>query len=221
MKNFQYLLKESWPKGLFPMVMFQNHLQYAGTVINGEKTVVKDKNSGISLFIPKGVRGFLVQCVHTDLRPFETFVPKAECFISPVVEIHCDEIKRTKAGRGAWYCLQVPHCLHGSFYQIKVRCGDQAKSLSFVEVPHGQLQEEEGIFYEVDKRYIRVYSTHFCQIICTSCKQTCSSFILALPFGSLHQFDDETIVKIKLYLCSALYKIEDFIAVCIFYLFHH
>ena len=134
----QILLKEAWPKGIFPMSMLQNHLKYTSTVTSGEEIIVKDNNSDVSLLVPNGIKGIFTQCVHTNLRPFETFVPRTECFISPVVEVHCKELSRTKSSMGASYCLQIPHCLKNFLYEIKVRCGDMSKSIPFVEVPHGQ-----------------------------------------------------------------------------------
>ena len=202
-------------KSSSPITFTKNRLHYVATASNGRELVLQNKDSSVSLKVPKYVKSPMVQCVHTDFRPFESAIPRAECFISPVVEIHCNHLRSMRTDKNQMYCLEIPHCRDMSLDNIKVRIGDIHTNRTFVEVPHGQLQEEEvrSIFYEVDGTYIRVYSTHFCQIICSSCHQTCSSFILALPFGSLNYIDEETLVKVKVYLCSALYKIEDFAAV--------
>ena len=197
------------------MDIFKRHIRFAAAVIQGENTELQDKGSDISLSVPEGIEEIIAQGVHTDIRPFLTSIPEWECFISPVVEVHCHQSSRTQVESNTMYCLQIPHVLDTSFQQIKVRCGDLNTHQPFEEIPvRGINQDQTGMFYEADTKYIRVYSTHFCQIICTSCRQTCSSFILALPFGSLHQVEHKTLAKVKVYLCNALYKIEDFRTVC-------
>ena len=149
------------------------------------------------------------------MRQFTTSIPKWECFVSPVIEVHCHQLNSTHKEEAAMYCLQIPHYLKTSFKQIKVRYGDLNKNQPFEEIPPQNMQHNStSMFFEADEEYIKVYSTHFCQIICSSCKQTCSVFILALPFGTLQSFHHYTLIKVKVYLCSALYKIQDFRTVC-------
>ena len=200
----------------FTMDIYKKSIRFASAMVKGmKKSELKDEYSSISLSIMEGVEGIIFQAIHTDMSIFSSAIPQWECFISPVVEVHCHQLKREQKEDTVRYCLKIPHYLETSFQQIKVRCGDLNQNKPFEEIPHkSSIHSTTGMFFEADRKYIRVYATHFCQIVCSSCKQTCSSFILALPFGTLQHFEHCTLMKVKVYLCSALYKIEDFRTVC-------
>ena len=214
MQQLEYKINRK-KSGSFSMDIYKRQARFAVAVIQRKKMELKDKYSSISLSVPEGIEGMVSQAIHTDMRIFTTSIPKWECFISPVVEVHCYQLNKTDKEAIAPYCLQIPHYLETSFQQIKVRCGDLNQNQPFEEIPHkNYVHSTTEMFFEADEKCIRVYSTHFCQIMCSSCKQTCSSFILALPFGTLQHFKYCTLMKVKVYLCSALYKIEDFRTVC-------
>ena len=132
--------------------------------------------------------------------------------VSPVVRFHTMENLGDQAPSGYRYNkVTISHCLSREYdpSSIKVRYGNIYKR-SLREIQLGKPQEGFKPFYEVEGKSITVYTSHFCDIVCTSTQKICTSKVLALPFGLIRTFnidsDEQTNVKVKIFLCSILYS---------------
>ena len=129
--------------------------------------------------------------------------------ISPVVRFQTLEYSGDASPQGHRYKVTIPHCLPRSYNpsSIKLRYGDIYKG-TLRELKLDRPQEGFKNFYEVLDNNIVVYVNHFCDVVCTSTEKICTSNILALPFGLIKTFDSEeqTNVKVKIFLCSILYS---------------
>ena len=184
-------------------------------------TTVQAPDSEVSVTIWDGVRAILCQKVHTEFSQFREKIPKDECMIGPVVELYltnqCEENSKSKK-----YKIKIPHYLETEeqLSSVKVRCGDVNQDIAFTELRRKFTSCDVMPYYKVDTTHIIIYTDNFSQFICSVCgkNESCHS-IMVFPYGSISQQkeDNTTRTKVKVYLCSPLYKIEDFKKVsCIF-----
>ena len=196
----------------FPMKMQKGGIEYLAAVTRSGQEF-QDTNSEVCVTIPRQGRAILWQKIYTEFSQFKGIVPEEECMIGPVVELHTSNRSSQPSGK-MHYKVRIPHCLKKDeqLASIKVRTGDVYRNIPFIE-----LRKKSGIddgmqYYEVDERFITIYTPHFCQFVCSTCKKTYSSFIMAYPFGTLIQEEEDEVsdVTVKVYLCCSLYDIDDF-----------
>ena len=187
--------------------------EFAVAVINGESTTLQDLQSGVTVDVPKGIKGILWQKIHTKFSRFLHIVPDEECYAGPVVELHLVPFLEEETGQQQ-YKIKIPHCLNteGERSSLKVRSGDVRKKVDFQELKNKQKASGKIPFYEVDETHVIIYTNHFTEYICSSCSKTCLSYIMAFPFGTIFPGEDgdNTQIKVEVYLCCSLYNIEDF-----------
>ena len=184
------------------------------------KTILQAKDSDVVVTVPERVRALLWQKVHTEFSQFRDIIPDDECMIGPVVELYLQSkvhLRREK------YIIKIPHYLETKeqLSSIKVRYGDANENIPFTELKGMCIPSDDSPYYEVDNTHIIIYTYNFSQFICTACKKTTLSChnIMVFPYGSISQQEEDKTsrVKLKIYLCSPLYKIEDFKKVCSFF----
>ena len=184
------------------------------------KTTVQAKDSEVEVTIPDGIKAILLQKVHTEFSQFRDIIPEDECIIGPVVELHVKTQHEVYSTRKK-YIIKIPHYLETEeqLSSIKVRYGDVTENIDFTELRRKVTSRDVMPYYEVDSTHIIINTDNFSQFICTDCgkKESCHN-IMVFPFGSLSQQeeDETTLTKVKVYLCSPLYKIVDFKTVSCF-----
>ena len=148
--------------------------------------------------------------IHTDVKPFFHAIPDEECVIAPVVECHVT-IKRLNVAP-SMFRIKIPHCL------------TKTKELETVVVRHGNINTKRKFkklplptsFFEVDEKFITIFTSSFSQFICTSCNKTCHGQGKAFVFGNILQYPDKRpTASVRLYVCSPLYQLEDYEKVCL------
>ena len=178
-------------------------------VVKGRTVLRADPESDISIETDEGVKGIIMQHIHTDFHIIRDVISRRECLISPVVHFYTVESAGDSSLYGYRYKVTIPHCLSGSHdsSSIKVRYGNIYRG-TLREMKLGRPQGGFKPFYEIQDKSITVYANHFCDVVCTSTHKICTSKILALPFGLIRTLDSDkqTNVKVKIFLCSILYK---------------
>ena len=178
-------------------------------IVKGRTVLRSDAESDISIETDEMVKGIIMQHIHMDFRIIRDVISSRECLISLVVRFHTLESVGESSRYGYRYKVSIPHCLPRSHdsSSIKVRYGDIYKG-TLQEMKLGRSQEGFKPFYEIQDKSIAVYANHFCDVVCTSAHKICTSNILALPFGLIRTLDskEQTNVKVKIFLCSILYK---------------
>ena len=108
--------------------------------MNGTKALLQPPGSDVIIHIPDGVHGVIMTHAHTNFRPFLDAVPESECFVGPVVEVHCSDSRTMTHGQEEcepfvetpWFEIQVPHCLTAEDIDgVKVWHGDIHRFRSF------------------------------------------------------------------------------------------
>ena len=192
-------------KRTYSAVTHKGFKRITGMRVRGERAVLQAPKSAVKLYISEGLDAYVFGTVHTDPTPFLRAIPQSECLISPIVEYNL--VSDDKSGN-IWFKIKVPHCLRkwGDLKSIKVRHGDIYKSVPFTELPSSTCH------YEVDLNYITIHTKGFSQFICTSCKKTCEAEARAFIFGSISPVIETrpTTAALRLYLTSALFKIQDY-----------
>ena len=203
-------IDEQW--GSCPMTMVRNHKRYIGTVCRGKARKLQAPGSDVSLEIPEGSRGVYVMGAHTDVSRFKSFVAEEECFVSPVVEI----LHKTEddAVEPESHTVRIPHCLSDAsqLELIRVRRGRSSNNAPFRHISPKDKFHISDDQYFVDRNYITILSRQFSEFICTSCKNTCKGTIRLFLFGNLNTWGKKnvTTVKMKSFLCSPLFRINEF-----------
>ena len=187
----------------------RNHQRCFVAVTDGNHVEYSVLHSDISLEVREGVHATITHKIYTDLEAAECAIPKQECVVSPVVAFKV-KLQSSSESDQPRFTATIPHCLpeKSDLSLIKVRCGKDNHKGLFREIVRKEDEcPAETPYYEVDTEYIKVYTDHFCPIVCTSENKICDSSLVILPFGSLDHIDDnQTIVKVKVYLCSYLYN---------------
>ena len=172
-------------------------------------------DSAVSLEIPEGSRGVYVMGVDIDVSKFKSFVDDEECFVSPVVEIV--HMKEDDAAEPNTHKVRIPHCLRDAsqLQLIRVRRRRSSSNAPFQHITSVTSTTRSHSIddgYSVDDNYITIFSHTFSEFVCTSCHNTCKGTIKLFLFAKLKAWRDKmsTTVKIKSFLCSPLFLIDDF-----------
>ena len=182
---------------------------YTGMRVFGQGGVLQCPDSAVELLIPEGLSRFVMGHIHTDVQPFIHAIPEGECVIAPVVEYHAS-MKRLNA-TSSMFRIKVPHCLTKSedLETVVVRHGNIHTNRKFKKLPL------PASFFEVDEKFITIFTSSFSQFICTSCNKTCYGQGKAFVFGNILQYPNKRpTASVRLYVCSPLYQLEDYEKVC-------
>ena len=194
----------------YPAEFYKNNQKNFIAVTNGKRVKYSVPDSEMSLEVREGIHATITHKIYTDLEAARCAIPSQECVVSPVVAFKAQFLDSSAAIGQPKFVATIPHCLPEKYdlSLIKVRCAKDGRKGFLREI----VRKEDGChtetpYYQVDHKCIKVYADHFCPIVCTSEKKICDSSLVILPFGYLDHIDDnQTIVKVKVYLCSYLYN---------------
>ena len=197
--------------GTYSALMTKGFTRYSCVRAHGNGATLQAPGSAVQLLVPEDLNVLVMGHAHTDVKQFLQVVPENECFVSPVAEYHCT-FKEAKRG---WFCLRVPHCVKNRHHlkHIRVRHGDTHKNIPFEEVPRVRDNTSgENCYFEVNENHITIHTTHFSQFVCSICKKVCCGDGKAFVFGGLSPiaFAPPLTAAVRLYVCSPLFRIEDY-----------
>ncbi len=137
-------------------------------------------------------------------------IPDKECLIAPIAEHFC--IVKERVTSALMFEIKLHHCANINWRNIIVRCGDFRNGIPFSRMNKVEtFSPEKGNQYLLDEHLITIYTSHFCQFLCTVCGELCRGEIQALLFGALFTGEQQFLVHVStLYLCGPLYSIRDF-----------
>ena len=198
------------------MIMKQNLRRIIATVSQGEARILQAPDSDVSLHIPEGSLGLFTLRVHTDHTRFSGVIPDGECIISPLVEVEHKMLSDEATEQGLpLYFIRIPHQLTNTTgcKVVRIRKVDKiGNEISFEELQEWTGTGNENNMYEIDRKFITIFTTKFSTFICTSCQNSCQATVMLFLLGYLEprQEADDTLTQIKSFLCSDLYRINDF-----------
>ena len=193
--------QDQMPRGNAPVVVKKGKKKFTGIHLTGEKGVLQERQSAVQLNIPEGQKGFVSGHVHTDLNPFLDTIPDSECPVSPIVEYHFNSAQKEQGEN--LFEVNIPHVIKNEEDRKKIIVwhGDVHKKIPFTKHDN----------YTVYEKHITVYTSHFCQYICTACPESCQGNAKAFIFGRITPLNHPPIKSnIRIYICSPLYEIQDF-----------
>ena len=200
------IVSKSSSISITPLALIQKgYRTYTRMRVFGQGGVLKCPDSAVELLIPEGLTGFVMGYIHTDVKPFIHAIPYGECVIAPVVEYHVS--MKTLKAKSSRFQIKVPLCLKKSedLETVVVRHGNIHNNRKFKKLPL------PASFFEVDEKFIIIYTSAFSQFICTSCNRTCYGQGKAFVFGNILQYPDKRpTASVRLYVCSPLYQLEDY-----------
>ena len=193
--------------------MYKNLRRTFATVTQGEPRILQAPDSDVSLHIPEGSEGLFTMKVHTDHTRFPGVIPDKECIISPIVEIeHKKQEEKIKDKDSPFYTVKIPHSLRNiaQYKTVRVKRGEGYKKIIFHELPLRSEADRES--YEIDEKFIKIFTRKFSTFVCTSCGNSCQATVMLFLLGYLEQRQEtnDTLTQIKSFLCSDLYSIKDF-----------
>ena len=214
------------PYGKCPITMHRNWRRCIATTCLGEATTLQAPKSKVSLYTPEGISAVLIGCVYTDYLRFMKAIPREECIIAPLVEFHNLPLSTSKdqpnPRNEPQYIIRIPHCIpnESDWEYIQVRSGDIHGDNIFTDIEKYKENGDQETYYKMDEEFIIIYTTHFTNFTCTTCKNFCCSNLAKVflfgsidtteRYGNIDERYDETLVKIQSFLCSCLYNIQDF-----------
>ncbi len=175
----------------FTITLKKGNTNYIGTFSYGEETILREDDSDVVLSIPKGLHCAVVGHVHTYTQDILKLIPSGECLIAPVPEYSCLVNKRARLE--SMFQTKLRHCVINNWNNIIVRHGDFRKGVPFTRMKkvsvlwlaeHGLRSLDLHGEYTVDKEFNTIYTSNFCQFLCTLCGEQCKGEIQALLFGS-------------------------------------
>ena len=179
-------------------------------IVKGNVSVIHTFGSDVALHTPEGLHAVVLGNIHVNHAPFQHLVPANECIVGPICEysIHA-LIDSPTLLPDAKYKLQIPHIIRdieAVKHRIRVRHGNVHSDVNNLKLEPEPLQSHNAeVWYEVDKRFITIYTSHFSGYIVTvegiNC---CGGSANLLLFGSLMSIpDEEPLVTLKVYMSSA------------------
>ena len=209
----EVLLVIFW-KNLIILDCLQRKIQIA-VLVTGEACAVRAPYSDVILHVPEGIYGILLGKIRTNLSRYSHLFPHNECVISPICEYSFHQLlDKPAVSRNAKYRIQIPHVardINNPGQQIIVRHGNIHNG-HFRKCLPGKLKEGHGIYYTVSDKYVDVYTSHFSATVVTQESiDCCCRSANAAVFGVLrNKSGKQPLVKLKVFMASLLYNIEDF-----------
>ena len=194
-------------------------------IVNGEPCSIRDLNSDVILHVPKGVYGAIVANVHTNNARFMHHIPQGDCLVSPVCEFHLQPSLYKSFPQIEKFKIQIPHIVK-----------DLTKVGHFIRMWYGNLHsgvpaliENKSVLgysneigqYDMDDKYVTIYTSHFSGFIVTAeAINCCAQSARVLLFCSLANDPGEApIAKVKVFFSSIHSDIKDYQSVRAFILF--
>ena len=148
--------------------------------------------------------------IHLDRSQFAKVIPNNECLVAAIPEFHSFPERTLPDNK--FYQIKLEHCLKSAEERklLIVRQGCLRTRDKFEEIPYFPQATGDAAFYEVDERYITIYTHHFTEFICTVCNKVCKQRARLLIFGSLRHLNNSTKVAVRPLMCSYLYSIDIF-----------
>ena len=195
------------------MMMIQNHTRYTGTVCRGEPRILQPAGSGTHLEIPAGITGVYRMSSHTNHSKYKGMLKAEECIVSPTVEVVSRATRDTRLMPGP-HVLNIPHCLReeSQLQLLRVEKADLEQSIPFHPIPHTDDSLVTQDSFSADLTHVRITCSSFSVFTCKTCKTTCQSTVKALLYANLDPWPSRnvTTLQLKAYMCSYLYRIEDY-----------
>ena len=176
-------------------------------------------NSDVILHVPKGVYGKILANVHTDPAKFIHHIPKRHCLVAPICEYCLQPASSNTPLKKVKYIIQIPHIvtdIERVRHHIRVFHGNIHSQESDLKIKK-QNSEEKGLHFDIDEKYINIYTSHFSGFIVTADAITCcANRANLLIFGSLRNHSDvPPIATVKVVFASNHIKCKDYIHVSI------
>ena len=181
-------------------------------LIRGKSCTIRGPDSDTLLHIPDGVYVALLGNVYTDPTKFFCHIHEKDCLVASICEYHLQPFIGRILPRSTKYKIQVPHIVRNvqqASESIRIKHGD---------IHNGSLlavQRLEKGKYEIDEKYVTIYTSHFSGYIVTAEGiNCCSKSVNVLLFGSLvNNPEIEPLVTVKVYMSSIHSQIKDYDAV--------
>ena len=181
---------------------------FDAALLSGKADTLRRRNSEVSIETPERMQNILCRKIHTDLSRHEMNLPHDESIIGPTVEVqlaHGNEENQKE------FILRIPHCLEmNEVSAIKVRCIDDKRKDSVRYVVAKEQAMGTIPYFETNSSHVIIHTNHFSEYVCSSSSDDCLTSIMAFPFGSMWKIEKISHVKVKVYLCCSLFKIQDF-----------
>ncbi len=203
--------------GNCPIELKKGGRTYIGTVVHGFKSMLQGDHSTVKLEIPEGLYGTIKGCIHTNIAPFmsHNIIPDSECLVAPIPEytfIQSPEYQ-SEVAEPFKITLLTPEQIakdKTEYLRIRVRHGDiHTTPVKVRLMPENPTGTDSYSFRSYD-RTIEISTRSFSQFICTVCKKYCSAGARVFIFGGITQISAKIYTRIRVYLCSFLYDLEDF-----------
>ena len=180
---------------------------YFGVRVHGSGGILQNKASDVLLYISKGLHAFVYGFIHTDPWPFLQEIPHDHCLVAPIVEYHY-EATNDVTSKHLFFKIKVPHCITEKQDLKSIQAsttGDIHNGVPFTQLP------TESSYFQVDRKYITIYTRHFSQFICTSCNKICGGRGKVFMFGRVMPLQRiPSKAALRLYICSPLLGITDY-----------
>ena len=213
--------KQSFTVNIWPLIFSEKflnsasgekHLYQTPLPPDGAKScAILDPSPSVNLQIPDTTgTSYFSANIHLDRSLFAEVIPDNECLVAAIPEFHSFPEKTLPTNK--FYKIRLEHCLKSAEERrwLVVRYGCLKTGQKFEEILHFPQSTGDAAFYEVDERYVTIYTHHFTEFICTVCKKSCEQRARMFIFGSLKQMNNSTHVTIRPYMCSSLYSTEIF-----------
>ena len=187
--------------------------------INGESCKVQGYKSDVILHVPNGVYGTLHANIHTDPADFIHHIPKQSCLVAPICEYHLQPAKGHSEPQNVKYKIQIPHIvadIERVRHHLTVHHGNIYSRESHLNVEK-QNSPKYGLHYDIDDKYITIYTSHFSGFIVTADRiNCCAKNANVLIFGSLRNYPEaRPLSTLKVIFASNHVKCKDVIEVSI------
>ena len=158
-------------------------LVYFTCIVSNKGLTLKSPSSEITLEVAEGLKAVITPHIYTDFEMVNRSIPSHECLVSPVVHFTSHNGNGQESEHLS-FKAKIPHFLPEGydFSLLKVRLGNLSKKGSLKEVQRGKPQSPNTPYYTADEKYITLYTSHFCEVVCTSTKKICDSSLVILPF---------------------------------------
>ena len=157
---------------MFSSTFIQNLRRIIATVPQGEARILQAPDSDVSLHVPEGSLGLFTLRVHIDITRFPGVIPDGECIISPLVEVEHKKLSdKVTEQELPLYFIRIPHKLKTTGYHaVRVRKVDKiGNQISLEELQQWTGTGKKNNVYEIDRKFITIFTTKFSPFICTSC----------------------------------------------------
>ena len=180
--------------------------------VRGVPCTIQGRNSEVLLHVPEGVHAVVLANIHTNHAKFLDHIPPNDCVVSPICEYHLQPFIGSKLPIDIIYTLQVPHVV-SDIPEARNSLKIQHIYIERATTVNGRDHNQDPVRYEIDEKYVTIYTTHFCAYIVTAeVVEHCSGNANILLFGDLSQDPEAegSEATVKVYFSSILSEISDY-----------